>query len=58
MKDMDMPQGSVPWLDQPVLLHSSRADKCKLTPAQCAFRGNHWRYWYGLLCERDGGLIY
>lgn len=55
---MDMPQGSVPWLDQPVLLHSSRADKCKLTPAQCAFRGNHWRYWYGLLCERDGGLIY
>ncbi|KAJ5579997.1 Riboflavin synthase-like beta-barrel [Penicillium hispanicum] len=46
MNDMDMSGGGVPWLDQPVLLHSSRADKCKLTPAQCAYRNNHWRYWY------------
>ncbi|KAI1102758.1 putative FRE ferric reductase-like transmembrane component [Jackrogersella minutella] len=35
-----------PWLDQPVMLHSSRADTCKLTPAQCTYRGGHWRYWY------------
>ncbi|OTB15761.1 hypothetical protein K445DRAFT_317405 [Daldinia sp. EC12] len=35
-----------PWLDQPVMLHSSRADTCKLTPAQCEYRGGHWRYWY------------
>lgn len=38
--------GGAPWLDQPVLLHSSRADKCKLSPEQCAFRDNRWRYWY------------
>lgn len=43
---MDMHKGGIPWLDQPVMLHSSRADKCKLTPAQCAYRNNHWRYWY------------
>ncbi|THC99233.1 hypothetical protein EYZ11_001321 [Aspergillus tanneri] len=36
----------LPWLDQPVLLHSSRADTCKLTPEQCAYRRGHWRYWY------------
>ncbi|RDW65558.1 hypothetical protein BP5796_10250 [Coleophoma crateriformis] len=36
----------LPWLDSPVLLHSSRADKCTLTAAQCAFRRGHWRYWY------------
>lgn len=34
-----------PWLDQPVLLHSSRADSCALTPAQCAYRAGYWRYW-------------
>ncbi|KAJ5675691.1 Riboflavin synthase-like beta-barrel [Penicillium macrosclerotiorum] len=44
--DMDMSGGDVPWLDQPVLLHSSRADKCKLTDAQCHYRNGHWRYWY------------
>jgi len=43
---MDMHRGGTPWLDQPVMLHSSRADKCKLTEAQCAYRNNHWRYWY------------
>ncbi|KAJ9492824.1 hypothetical protein VN97_g465 [Penicillium thymicola] len=45
MMDMKMTQGT-PWLDQPVMLHSSRADKCKLTEAQCLYRNYHWRYWY------------
>ncbi|KAI1382929.1 putative FRE ferric reductase-like transmembrane component [Hypoxylon trugodes] len=43
--DMMMMMGT-PWLDQPVMLHSSREDTCKLTPAQCAYRNSHWRYWY------------
>lgn len=38
-----------PWLDQPVMLHSSRKDKCKLNPSQCQYRHGHWRYWYGCL---------
>lgn len=42
---MEMGSGSAPWLDQPVMLHSSREDHCKLTEAQCAFRNAHWRYW-------------
>ncbi|KAJ5503145.1 hypothetical protein N7463_006019 [Penicillium fimorum] len=45
MMDMEMSQGT-PWLDQPVMLHSSRADKCKLTEAQCLYRNYSWRYWY------------
>ncbi|KAG0156480.1 hypothetical protein PDIDSM_3659 [Penicillium digitatum] len=45
MMDMKMAHGT-PWLDQPVMLHSSRADKCKLTEAQCLYRKSHWRYWY------------
>ncbi|ORY67597.1 ferric reductase [Pseudomassariella vexata] len=36
----------VRWLDQPVMLHSSRADTCKLTAEQCAYRIGYWRYWY------------
>lgn len=44
--DMDMSGGVVPWLDQPVMLHSSRQDKCKLSDTQCAYRNNRWRYWY------------
>ncbi|KAL4746387.1 hypothetical protein BDW72DRAFT_185035 [Aspergillus terricola var. indicus] len=45
--DMDMDAHSgLPWLDSPVMLHSSRADTCKLTPEQCAYRRGHWRYWY------------
>ncbi|KAJ5295138.1 hypothetical protein N7508_009959 [Penicillium antarcticum] len=44
MMDMKMP--GAPWLDQPVTLHSSRADKCKLTDAQCRYRNYSWRYWY------------
>ncbi|KAL4803996.1 ferric reductase like transmembrane component-domain-containing protein, partial [Aspergillus unguis] len=43
--DMDMPSG-LPWLDRPVMLHSSRADNCTLTPEQCVYRSGHWRYWY------------
>ncbi|KAL4814903.1 ferric reductase like transmembrane component-domain-containing protein [Aspergillus spinulosporus] len=43
--DMDSHSG-LPWLDSPVMLHSSRADTCKLTPEQCAYRRGHWRYWY------------
>ena len=36
----------LPWLNSPVMLHSSRMDMCKLTPEQCAYRSGHWRYWY------------
>ncbi|RHZ69270.1 hypothetical protein CDV55_106632 [Aspergillus turcosus] len=47
MMDMSSDAGSgLPWLDQPVMLHSSRADTCKLSPEQCAYRRGHWRYWY------------
>ncbi|KAJ5708207.1 Riboflavin synthase-like beta-barrel [Penicillium malachiteum] len=46
MMDMKMMGGGVLWLDQPVLLHSSRADKCKLSSEQCAYRNSDWRYWY------------
>ncbi|RDL41384.1 uncharacterized protein BP5553_01363 [Venustampulla echinocandica] len=35
-----------PWLDYPLMLHSSRMDMCKLTAEQCAYRKGHWRYWY------------
>jgi hypothetical protein len=45
---MDMSVGGIPWLDQPVMLHSSRQDKCKLPDAQCAYRNTRWRYWYAL----------
>lgn len=41
-----MAMSGTPWLDQPVMLHSSRADTCKLNPEQCAYRSGHWRYWY------------
>ncbi|KAI1086754.1 putative FRE ferric reductase-like transmembrane component [Rostrohypoxylon terebratum] len=44
---MDMEMTGTPWLDQPVMLHSSRADSCsKFTAAQCAYRTYYWRYWY------------
>jgi hypothetical protein len=36
----------LPWLDSPVMLHSSRMDMCMLTLEQCAYRMGHWRYWY------------
>lgn len=38
---------SLPWLDQPVLLHSSRdAGMCSLTPEQCALKTSYWVFWY------------
>ncbi|EAW13403.1 ferric reductase family protein [Aspergillus clavatus NRRL 1] len=44
---MDMSESSgLPWLDQPVLLHSSRKDTCKLNAEECAYRRGYWRYWY------------
>ncbi|KAL5340854.1 ferric reductase like transmembrane component-domain-containing protein [Aspergillus crustosus] len=43
--DMDELSG-LPWLNSPVLLHSSREDECVLTAEQCAYRSGHWRYWY------------
>lgn len=44
---MDMAMSMVPWLDQPVLLHSSRdASKCKMTAEQCAFKTSYWLFWY------------
>ncbi|KAL4793855.1 ferric reductase like transmembrane component-domain-containing protein [Aspergillus venezuelensis] len=43
---MDMEPTGLPWLDSPVMLHSSRADNCTLTPEQCVYRRGHWRYWY------------
>ncbi|KAF2091902.1 ferric reductase [Saccharata proteae CBS 121410] len=36
----------LPWLDQPVMLHSSREDHCKYNAEQCAYRDGFWRYWY------------
>ncbi|CAK4027600.1 Ferric cupric reductase transmembrane component 1 [Lecanosticta acicola] len=44
MDDMSM---GTPWLDQPVMLHSSRAYKCSLkSPAQCLYQQGYWRFWY------------
>ncbi|KAL4862822.1 hypothetical protein BDV12DRAFT_206971 [Aspergillus spectabilis] len=43
--DMDEPSG-LPWLNSPIMLHSSREDECTLTAEQCAYRSGHWRYWY------------
>ncbi|OJD33804.1 ferric-chelate reductase [Diplodia corticola] len=44
--DMDMGGGGTPWLDTPVMLHSSREDSCEMTAEQCAYRSGFWRYWY------------
>lgn len=39
--------GMVPFLDQPVLLHSSRdAGMCDMTPEQCAYKKRYWVNWY------------
>ncbi|KAL3475254.1 ferric reductase like transmembrane component-domain-containing protein [Aspergillus californicus] len=46
MHDSDEPTGGLPWLDSPVMLHSSREDMCMLTPELCVYRRGHWRYWY------------
>jgi len=34
-----------PWLDQPVMLHSSREQTCNLTPDECAFEHQYWLFW-------------
>jgi hypothetical protein len=35
-----------PWLDQPVMMHSSRMeDYDPLTPQQYAFATSYWVYW-------------
>jgi hypothetical protein len=37
----------VPFLDQPVMLHSNRdPGTCTMTPAQCAFKTSYWVFWY------------
>ncbi|CEJ55062.1 hypothetical protein PMG11_01339 [Penicillium brasilianum] len=44
---MDMAMSMLPWLDQPVLLHSSRdAGNCTMTDEQCAFKTSYWLFWY------------
>lgn len=43
---MNMAMGT-PWLDQPVMLHSSRAYSCSLNDtAMCEYQQGHWRFWY------------
>ena len=38
---------SLPWLSQPVQLHSSRHSMaCELTPEQCAYKKRYWVFWY------------
>ncbi|KAF6816110.1 ferric reductase transmembrane [Colletotrichum sojae] len=38
---------SLPWLDQPVMLHSSRdPGMCSMTPEQCAYKTRYWVFWY------------
>ncbi|WQF80708.1 Putative ferric reductase, NAD binding domain, ferric reductase transmembrane component-like protein [Colletotrichum destructivum] len=38
---------SLPWLTQPVMLHSSRdAGTCSMTPEQCALKTGYWVFWY------------
>lgn len=37
----------LPWLTQPVSLHSSRdPGMCMMTPEQCAYKSRYWVYWY------------
>lgn len=44
---MSGPMKMVPFLDQPVMLHSNRdAGKCTLTPEQCALKSSYWVFWY------------
>ncbi|TDZ29640.1 Ferric/cupric reductase transmembrane component 7 [Colletotrichum spinosum] len=38
---------SLPWLSQPVMLHSNRdPGKCSMTPDQCAYKTSYWVFWY------------
>ncbi|KAL4874409.1 ferric reductase like transmembrane component-domain-containing protein, partial [Aspergillus karnatakaensis] len=42
-----MSMGMVPWLDQPVMLHSDRdPGECTMTPEQCAYKTGYWVNWY------------
>ncbi|WPH01859.1 Hypothetical protein R9X50_00471300 [Acrodontium crateriforme] len=46
MMDMATHTGT-PWLDSPVMLHSSRKYKCSLpTQEQCKWQQGYWRFWY------------
>ncbi|KAF2166913.1 hypothetical protein M409DRAFT_54681 [Zasmidium cellare ATCC 36951] len=46
MMDMEMTHGT-PWLDQPVMLHSSRKYKCSLkSETLCEWQQGYWRFWY------------
>lgn len=39
--------GMLPFLDQPVLLHSDRdPGECTMTPEQCAYKQQYWVFWY------------
>lgn len=39
--------GMLPFLDQPVLLHSDRnPGECTTTPEQCAYKQQYWVFWY------------
>ncbi|KAJ5632789.1 hypothetical protein N7490_009128 [Penicillium lividum] len=39
--------GMLPFLDQPVLLHSDRdPGECTMTPEQCAYKHQYWVNWY------------
>lgn len=38
---------SLPFLSQPVVLHSSRdPGMCMMTPEQCAYKQRYWVFWY------------
>lgn len=44
---MDSMMGMVPFLDQPVMLHSDRdPGECTMTPEQCAYKSQYWVNWY------------
>ncbi|KAL4860645.1 hypothetical protein BDV12DRAFT_94203 [Aspergillus spectabilis] len=39
--------GMLPWLDQPVMLHSDRdPGECTMTAEQCAYKSGYWVNWY------------
>ncbi|KAK7985580.1 ferric-chelate reductase [Apiospora saccharicola] len=35
----------LPWLDQPIMLETSRMDMCELTPEQCTWSRSRFRNW-------------
>ncbi|KAJ5128270.1 hypothetical protein N7526_006436, partial [Penicillium atrosanguineum] len=45
--DTHSAMGMLPWLDQPVMLHSDRdPGMCMMTAEQCAYKTAYWRNWY------------